>query len=119
MTRSMLKDLEIRYKKIIRVKEKRKGKREEKQPEDNEPEVKKIKMEEEKLPRSHESEKIRMEEEDEEWKVKRQPTVLMSSTRCKVYRPLLSRPTCGEYMQLCQKWKPRNRKRGFIQRRSW
>lgn len=54
-----------------------------------------MKIEEEKLPGNNESEmKMKMEEDDEGWKVKEQPTVLMSSTRCKVYRPLLSRPTC-------------------------
>ncbi|KAK8392343.1 hypothetical protein O3P69_014590 [Scylla paramamosain] len=96
MTRSMLKDLEIRYKKLIRARETRKGKKEEeKLPGNNEPEIKKMKIEEEKLPGNNESEmKMKMEEDDEGWKVKEQPTVLMSSTRCKVYRPLLSRPTC-------------------------
>ncbi|XP_045106775.1 tRNA pseudouridine(38/39) synthase-like [Portunus trituberculatus] len=91
MTRSMLKDLEGRYERLIRVREKRKGKEdEEKQPGNNEPEMKKMKRDEE----NNEEVKMRMEEEDEGWRVKEQPAVLMSGNKCKVYRPLLTRPTC-------------------------
>lgn len=84
MTRSMLRDLETCYEKLVKAREERKEKGgEQEQTENTEPEVKKMRKEDEE------------EEKNEGWKVKEQVTPLMSGTRSRVYRPLLSRPTCG------------------------
>ncbi|KAG0696643.1 tRNA pseudouridine(38/39) synthase [Chionoecetes opilio] len=80
-TQQAVRELETRYKNSIKARGKKRGKKgEDKEAESKEPEKKMRNAEE--------------EVEDEGWEVKEQATPLMSGTRSRVYRPLLTRPTC-------------------------
>lgn len=99
MIRSMLSDLEARYKDLAKGRlEKEEKKREEKQKQEKQGEESEpvLKRKERETKRSEKRKKDEDEEVCEGREVREQVTPLMTGARTKVYRPLLSRPTCGE-----------------------
>lgn len=115
MIGSMLSDLEARYKDLAKArleKEEKKEEEEQKEEEKEKPGEKKDPVQKKKEGEMKRSEK-RKKDEDEEVcegrEVREQVTPLMTGTRTKVYRPLLSRPTCESLEQRVEHYVKRQR----------